>query len=269
MCLILFSWDPEPTSPESTNQSSNAANRLVVAANRDEFYLRPSKSAHFWEDNEQLLAGKDLQLSGTWLGITRSGRFAAVTNFRKPDKSQYPLSRGKLCSDFLKGDDNPLTYLQELQSSSEQYAGFNLIVGDQTTLCYYSNRSEKPPQQLEPGVYGLSNHLLNTEWPKVKTGVNAFRNVISREFEPYSKKEQALLEVLQNDLQADDSLLPKTGVGAAIEKMLSPLFIKSPAYGTRASTVVQMKHSGEINFLEQNYNSGGVLAEKIQHQFFC
>jgi len=139
MCLILFSWNPK------------SVNRLTVAANRDEFYLRPSKSAHFWDDNEQLLAGKDLQLNGTWLGITRSGKFAAVTNFRKPDNNQYPLSRGKLCSDFLTGDEPPATYLQTLQSSSEQYAGFNLIVGDQTTLCYYSNRSEEPPKQLEAG----------------------------------------------------------------------------------------------------------------------
>jgi len=261
MCLILFSWNPE-----STNQSPDTDNRLIVAANRDEFYLRPSQSAHFWDDNEQLLAGKDLQLNGTWLGITRSGRFAAVTNFRKPDKTQYPVSRGQLCSNFLKGDDTPAEYLQELKNRPEQYAGFNLLVGDQTTLCYYSNRSNTPPQQLEPGVYGLSNHLLNTEWPKVKTGVSAFKDVISRDFDKPQDKEQALLKVLQNDLQADDPLLPKTGVGAAIEKMLSPLFIRSPAYGTRASTVVQMKHSGEISFLEQNYKSGGIPSDEVIHK---
>ena len=260
MCLILFSWNP---------RSTNAAHRLTVAANRDEFYQRPSQSAHFWDNNEQLLAGKDLQLNGTWLGITRSGKFAAVTNFRKPDNTQYPLSRGKLCSDFLKGDDTPATYLQALQSSQEQYAGFNLLVGNQSTLYYYSNRSEKPPQQLEAGIYGLSNHLLNTQWPKVKTGINTFKQVISKEFEQYSHKEQALLEVLQNDLEVEEALLPKTGVGTTIEKILSPLFIRSAAYGTRASTVIQMKHNGETNFLEQNYNSGGVPAEKIQHQLFC
>ena len=266
MCLILFSWNPKSVSSEPIGQYPDTTNRLTVAANRDEFYLRPSQSAHFWDNDEQLLAGKDLQLHGTWLGITRSGRFAAVTNFRKPDKNQYPLSRGKLCSDFLKGDDTPATYLKQLQSSQEQYAGFNLLVGDQTTLCYFSNRSNTPPQQLEPGVYGLSNHLLNTEWPKVKTGVSTFKDVISREFEHPPEREQALLKVLQNDLQADDSQLPQTGVGAAIEKMLSPLFIRSPAYGTRASTVVQIKQSGDIRFLEQNYSSGGVLSERIQHQ---
>ena len=260
MCLILFSWNPE-----ATKQNPDTNNRLIVAANRDEFYLRPTQAAHFWDDNDQLLAGKDLQLNGTWLGITRSGRFAAVTNFRKPDNNQYPISRGELCSHFLEGDNTPAAYLQALQNRQEQYAGFNLLVGDQTTLCYYSNRSNKPPQQLEPGIYGLSNHLLNTEWPKVKTGVSAFKETISKDFDKPQAQEQALLDVLQNELQADDAVLPETGVGQAIEKMLSPLFIKSSAYGTRASTIVQMKHNGEINFLELSYKSGGMPSGKVIH----
>ncbi len=254
MCLILFAWMPSED------------NRLTVAANRDEFYHRPSRPAHFWGPDRQLLAGKDLQQHGTWLGITRSGRFAAVTNFRRPDKTPYPLSRGSLTANFLNGDETPEQYLKNIQQVDEQYAGFNLLIGDQQTLFYYSNRSDMAPQPLKPGFYGLSNHLLNTPWPKVKTGLSHFKQILSKdEFESFPAKEQALLKVLQSESPAEDEQLPETGVGAVIEKMLSPRFIKSPSYGTRASTVLSIARDGEINFLEQNYERGGQLSETIRH----
>lgn len=253
MCLILFAWMPDED------------NRLTVAANRDEFYHRPSLPAHFWGPDQQLLAGKDLQQHGTWLGITRSGRFAAVTNFRRPDKTQYPLSRGSLTANFLNGDETPEQYLNTIRQVDDQYAGFNLLIGDRQTLLYYSNRSDIAPQPLEPGYYGLSNHLLNTAWPKVETGLSHFKQVLSDKPEPLSVKEQALLAVLQNENPAEDEQLPDTGVGAVIEKMLSPRFIKSPSYGTRASTVLSVARNGEINFLEQNYGSGGQPTEAVRH----
>lgn len=250
MCLILFAWNP------------GSEEQLVVAANRDEFYKRPSQNAHFWQDNEQLLAGKDLQQHGTWLGVTRGGKFAAVTNFRRPDKKQYPLSRGALTAQYLAGKQKPADYLQKLQQNHDQYAGFNLLVGDSTSLYYYSNRSNQPPCMLRPGVYGLSNHLLNTPWPKVTTGVDSFRKIVSHDYDSPSAKEEALLKLLQNDQQAEESLLPETGVGKMIEKLLSPLFIKSPGYGTRASTVVRVQGNGCISFVEQSYSEGGTPAER-------
>ncbi len=262
MCLVLFAWNP------------GSINRLIVAANRDEFYQRPTKSAHFWGDDKRLLAGKDLEQDGAWLGVTRDGRFAAVTNFRSRDGDQYPRSRGQLTTDFLQGSDTPEAYLVQLEEVQEQYAGFNLLVGDTTSLFYYSNRSEKPPLRLEPGIYGLSNHLLNTEWPKVNVGVKGLREAIEQasdnepdEYDEIADIELALLGLLQNDNQAEDKALPDTGVGIILEKMLSPLFIKSPGYGTRASSVVRMTKDRGIMFLEQNYDVGGVHTDRVKYRW--
>lgn len=253
MCLILFAWNP------------GAEDQLIVAANRDEFYNRPSQNAHFWESNQQVFAGKDLQQQGTWLGVTKTGRFAAVTNYRKPDKSQYPLSRGALTTNFLNSDSSPEQYLQQVLVEQDQYAGFNLLVGDRSSLYYYSNRSDQQPQSLTTGIYGLSNHLLNTPWPKVTTGVTEFSRIVNDKTDTFSDQEKHLLNLLQNDSTADEALLPETGVGIIIEKMLSPLFIKSPSYGTRASTVVRIQNNGNIHFLEQNYSAGGMPAEKVTY----
>ncbi len=253
MCLILFAWDPE------------AEDQLIVAANRDEFYARPSQNAHFWEHCNQIFAGKDLQQQGTWLGVTATGRFAAVTNYRKPDKNQYPLSRGALTTNFLKSECSPEEYLQQIQGEQNQYAGFNLLVGDRSSLYYYSNRSDQLPQPLAPGTYGLSNHLLNTPWPKVTTGVTEFSRIITDNACSLSNQQKHLLNLLQNDNVADESLLPETGIDTTIEKMLSPLFIKSPDYGTRASTIVRIQLNGCISFLEQNYSAGGRLAEQVTY----
>ena len=259
MCLILFAWNPD------------SINRLIVAANRDEFYQRPSKAAHFWSDDNNLLAGRDLEQHGTWLGVTRDGRFAAVTNYRSLDGDQYPRSRGQLAAYFLKGGVTPEDYLAQLEEVHEQYAGFNLLVGDTKSLFYYSNRSDKPPLRLEPGVYGLSNHLLNTEWPKVNAGIKGLREAIEQasgnEPDEIADIEIALLELLQNDNQADDNSLPNTGVGINLEKMLSPLFIKSPAYGTRASTIVRITEGKGITFLEQNYAAGGVHTDRVKYSW--
>ena len=253
MCLILFAWNP------------GAKDQLIVAANRDEFYNRPSQSAHLWESNNQIFAGKDLQQQGTWLGVTQTGRFAAVTNYRKPDKTEYPLSRGALTANFLNSECSPEQYMDNVQGDNNQYAGFNLLVGDRESLFYYSNRSDQLPQRLSPGVYGLSNHLLNTPWPKVTTGINEFSQIIKDETDSFSAREKRMLNLLQNGSTADESLLPDTGVGIIIEKMLSPLFIKSPSYGTRASTIVRIQKSGNISFLEQNYSAGGGTAENVTY----
>ena len=136
-------------------------------------------------------------------------------------------------------------------------------MGDKSSLFYYSNRNKTPPQQLHKGIYGLSNHLLNTEWPKVKNGLDEFKHVISKSYGDPADTEESLLKLLRNNQQADDSVLPDTGVGKDIEKLLSSRFITSPGYGTRASTIVQIPRSGTIHFLEQNYIEGGALSEKV------
>ncbi|UZE95540.1 NRDE family protein [Alkalimarinus alittae] len=254
MCLILFAWNPD------------SEEQLIVAANRDEFYNRPSQTAHRWKDNHHIIAGRDLQQQGTWLGITQSGRFAAVTNYRATDNRQYPYSRGALTSSFLKSEQSPEEYLHQIHDSQHQYAGFNLLVGDTSSLHYFSNRSEQPPRRLEKGIYGLSNHLLNTPWPKVTTGIKQFSQVVNGPLKAGTEKEKALLKLLQHDQPADDALLPDTGVGKMLEKLLSPLFIRSPSYGTRASTVVQIQRTGNHFFLEQSYSAEGETARKTTYK---
>ena len=239
MCLILLSWQ-------------HPSHTLLMAANRDEFYQRPSQTAGFWKDHPQILAGKDLKEGGTWLGITKSGRFAAITNYRAPDKRTYSKSRGQLTKDFLSGRQSPKEYAKTIALDSEQYAGFNLLIGSTTQLVYCSNRHPdffwRP---LSPGLYGLSNHLLDTEWPKVITGKQGMNNVINNKQEAGN-----LFELLKNNQQAKSENLPNTGVGQLLEELLSPIFISSPNYGTRTSTVLKIDKDKQVLLEEQNYLPG-------------
>jgi uncharacterized protein with NRDE domain len=242
MCLILLALDARPDYP------------LIVAANRDEFYERPTAPAAFWPDAPSILAGRDLRAGGTWLGIDRRGRFAAVTNFRQGQREPAaPRSRGQLVRDFLGAATDAEEYLHRVESDAAQYNGFNLLVGDLRRLCYFSNR-EGAPRVLPPGVYGLSNHLLDTAWPKVVSGKSALQALV-RERE--SELVQALLELLADRSRPPDDLLPATGIGEAWERLLSAAFVASPAYGTRSSTVVLIGRSGNVTFVEQAFESGG------------
>ena len=158
MCLILFAYRSLPDY------------RLVLAANRDEFYDRPTRHVAFWDDAPEILAGRDLKAGGTWMGITKKGRFAAITNYRDSGMTiENAPSRGDLVKDFLIGKSRPHDYLESLQNKGQDYNGFNLIIGDGNELFYYSNRDGNI-HNIEPGVHGLSNHLLNTPWPKVAQG---------------------------------------------------------------------------------------------------
>lgn len=225
MCLILFAHRVHPTY------------KLIVAANRDEDYSRPTASVHFWEDNPDILAGRDLLQMGTWMGVTTTGLFAALTNYRNPNEITVgKRTRGELVGDFLKGSHHPKTYLQKVQQNKENYPGFNLLVGDGKQLFYYSN-IEDNIRELEPGIYGLSNHLLNTKWPKVSIGMKELEAIISEQQEDIEGK---LLTLLQNSEVAQDEALPNTGVSLEWERILSPLFINSQGYGTRSSTIVKI-----------------------------
>ena len=236
MCLIVLAWQAHSDYP------------LILAANRDEFYRRAAAPARFWDEAPQVLAGRDLSAGGTWLGVTRGGRFAAVTNFREPGAPPGERSRGLLVSAFLQGDLTPLAYAQQVAASGAQYGGFNLLVGDPGELVAVSNRGTDPVR-LEPGVHGLSNHLLDTPWPKVEKSRAALHRLLP------APREEALLGLLADREPAADDTLPDTGVGTEMERLLSPLFIHAPAYGTRASSVILLGHR-RLRFVEQGFVDG-------------
>lgn len=240
MCLILFAWRMRPAFP------------LVLAANRDEFYERPSAPADFWDDASEILAGRDLQAGGTWLGITRAGRMAAVTNYRDPAtlKRDAP-SRGDLVSEYLRGSETPEIYLQRLAPKAAMYNGFSLLVGDAAGLFSFSNRGDQ--LRLAPGIYGLSNRLLDTPWPKVEKGKEALQAILEGSGRPSPEE---LLDLLADRTQPPDELLSKTGVGLEWERVLSPRFIETPVYGTRSSTVLMIGRGGKVTFVERVFNGG-------------
>ena len=238
MCLIIFAYNVHPSY------------KLILAANRDEFYERPSSPADFWEDAPQILAGKDLKEGGTWLGITREGKFAAITNYRDPAswKNNAP-SRGKLVRDFLCGDQSADKYLENISKQSDKYNGYNLILRDNNDLYVFSNRGEK--QKLGAGIYGLSNHLLDTSWPKVIQAKKELKRALHKKG---AALEDALFAILSSRHVAPDDKLPATGVGREWEKLLSPIFIKSPNYGTRSSTILLFGKNKRVKFVEKVFD---------------
>lgn len=237
MCLILFAYQNHPQC------------RLVLAANRDEFFIRETATLAFWQDAPHVLAGRDLEKGGTWLGVTRKGRFAAVTNFREANRPQKDgPSRGHLVSEYLKMEHSPLLYLNELQLSADRYNGFNLLLGDNEAMYYFSNR-ENRIKLLQAGVYGLSNHLLDTPWPKVERGKEKLETCLDDdEIDPIR-----LIDIMSDRYRPIDSELPNTGVSLAWERVLSPIFISSADYGTRSSTVLLIGNNSDISMTERGY----------------
>ncbi|RFB12575.1 NRDE family protein [Bacillus sp. HNG] len=239
MCLILFAYQAHPVY------------KLIVAANRDEFLQRPTAPIHFWEDEPTLLAGRDLEKMGTWMGVTTFGRFAALTNYRDPSEIlEGKQSRGKLVKDALTYNGAITEYMKQLEKTNSQYPGYNLLVGDLDNLYYYSNAG-KIIEKVKPGIHGLSNHLLDTNWPKVKRGKDGLSTIINGE-----NLVENLLELLQNTDRPNDNLLPKTGVSLEWERILSSLFIQTNGYGTRSSTVLLMAEA-EIQYVERTFSSSG------------
>jgi uncharacterized protein with NRDE domain len=238
MCLILFADHVHPSY------------RLILAANRDEFYDRPSQPADFWTRHPHVLAGIDLKEKGTWLGVTREGKFAAITNYRDPAslKSDAP-SRGKLVSRYLTGLSDAGKYLKTISKKAQNYNGFNLLIGDENDLFVYSNRSAA--KKLPPGIYGLSNHLLDTPWPKIKRGKRMLEEALAKKGDAL---EEALFAMLADRNVPPDSQLPDTGVGPEWERMLSPMFIASPGYGTRSSTILLIGKNRRVKLVEKVYN---------------
>ncbi|MBL7993895.1 NRDE family protein [bacterium] len=237
MCLILLSYHAHPAYP------------VIIAANRDEFYDRRTKPAAYWDDNPEILAGKDLQGGGTWLGVSKRGRIAMITNYREPGSFNPDApTRGKLVSDFLAGHETAMNYLQHVKRGAQSYNGFNLILGDDSGFYYFSNRSGEI-KQLQRGVFGLSNHLLDTPWPKVEKS----KKHLLKALEQTQINENEIFAILSDTARADDTRLPDTGVGIELEKILSPVFIRSPKYGTRCSTVILIDKNANVRFVERTY----------------
>jgi uncharacterized protein with NRDE domain len=237
---------------------------LIVAANREEAYDRPTAAAAFWDDAPNVLAGRDLLQGGTWLGVTRQGRFAALTNFRsvEANRSDGP-SRGGLVSEFLRGNQTPSDYLAGVVDNGRLYNGFSLIVGDGSEFRYYSNQ-EHQPRQLVSSLYGVSNHLLDTPWPKLVQGKQELNRLLLAANEPTPDQ---LFAILADSTMADDNELPDTGIGIDNERLLSPLFVNAGNYGTRSSTVVLIDKTGNVTFIERTFDHRPDRYSTASHQF--
>lgn len=236
MCLIVLGLFAHPRYP------------LVVAANRDEFLARPSEAAGFWPERPDLLAGRDLSAGGTWMGVTRSGRFAALTNVREPRAFDRTLpSRGELVVRFLEAPDAPLEHLRTLAARGERRNGFNLLAAAGGRLAWYSNKGSAP-REVAPGVHAVSNGSLDEPWPKVDRSASGLARILGRQDEVDPEELFALLADREG---APDGELPDTGVGLAAERVLAPPFIASPGYGTRGTTLLLVPAEGRASFLER------------------
>jgi uncharacterized protein with NRDE domain len=248
MCLILVAWQAHPRFP------------VVLAANRDEYFARPAAPAAWWED-APILAGRDLTAGGTWLGVDRHGRFAALTNYRDPSRQRSDApSRGALVAASLTSALPAREQLAGLRERAPSYTRFNLLFSDARELAIY----ESVPDQgrlLGPGVYGLSNHLLDTPWPKVLAAKTALGAALT-----HLPDWQALLALLRDEAQAQDAELPRTGLSLDWERLLSSAFIRAPGYGTRCSTILLLDGDGEALFQEWSWGPEAELLTQREYR---
>jgi uncharacterized protein with NRDE domain len=250
MCLVLVVWRAHPMYP------------CLVAANRDEFHARPTARAEWWPDHPEILAGRDLEAGGTWLGITRRGRFAALTNYRDADQRRVGTpSRGALVTSVLESGASVAEGLTYLRDVSANYNGFNLIFSDGERLGIYESVLGAG-RELGPGIYGLSNHLLDTPWPKVQNAKTRLEAALSGLTDT-----APLLELLRDDRPASDTELPRTGVSLEWERLLSSAFVRAPDYGTRCSTIIRFDARGRAYFDEWSWNSVGADIGRTNLQF--
>jgi uncharacterized protein with NRDE domain len=252
VCLILFAWQAHPRYP------------LVVAANRDEFHDRPTRPAGFWQDAPGVLAGRDLQAGGTWLGVSRGGRFAAVTNYREPLAPEIPLerSRGHLVRDFLQDDTTPDRHAAVLANDGNAYRGFNLLIGTPASLWWYSNRASAPVE-IRPGSHGLSNHLLDTDWPKVHSGRERLAQLLDGE----TVETEALFALLSDPALTPGAFPTDIEASLAPKELMRHYFIISPVYGTRSSTVVLLDREGTVELAERQFDPEGREMDTRRFEF--
>lgn len=249
MCLIVFAWQAHPHY------------RLVLAANRDEFHARPTRDAHWWPDHKHVLAGRDLQAGGTWLAVSRTGRFATVTNYREMQRSTGRLrSRGEIVTRFVTGDLSPQVYASSVDGKA--YAGYSLLASNGEQVVYASN-NEGGPVVLNAGVFGLSNAALDTPWYKLVRSRDALRKLIASD----SVGEASLLRLLDDRQPAPIDQVDSSKLPFALARSMSAPFIASPEYGTRCSTTILWSYSGELEFCERSFDAAGKPAGTARHRF--
>jgi len=245
MCLILFVLNEHPKY------------KFILAANRDEFFSRPSYKSDYWSENKNVLGGRDELSKGTWLGINKSGRFIAITNYRDPNFDRENIkSRGEISKDFLLSDMNVHSFISQISNEKKLYNGFNILLSDNgfDSLYHYSNVSDETTN-ISDGCHGLSNHLLDTNWPKVGTGKNELTKIIKSD----SIDVKDLIIMLKDEVIAPDDALPNTGISYDLEKKLSPVFISMKGYGTRCSSAMLIDKNNHLSFLEVSYNENKVV----------
>lgn len=245
MCLIVLAWRPGHDVP------------LLVAANRDEFYARPTAALAEWPETPGLIAGRDLQAGGTWLGIGPGGRFAALTNIRDPRTAQGARSRGELPLRFLRSDLAPEAFLNTLRGEADDYSSFNLLVGDRQQLCHFNSQNGRI-DTLPPGIHGVSNADLDTPWPKLQRAKAALASALE------TADEEALFDFLADTAKPADAALPDTGVGLDTERLLASVFIGSANYGTRASTLLFDHADGTRRVIERSFGAEGVAIGEVR-----
>ena len=244
MCLLAFAWKTQPD------------HALIFAGNRDERHARATEAARPWSDAPQVIAGRDLEAGGTWVGVSAGGRFAVVTNYREGlNPRKAPRSRGALTADFLAGDLPPARYLDQLRPHAQEYGAFSLLIGDAEELHVFSNRGG-PDGPVAPGVHGLSNHLLDTPWPKVERSKARLAALLEQE----AATNEALFRLLSDRTQAAEGQLPDTGVGRELERQISPPFVVNSVYGTRCSTLIRLGPAG-LRFAERRFDPQGTAIE--------
>lgn len=252
MCLIAFAINVHPDYP------------LILIANRDEFYNRPTRSAQFWEAEgfADILAGKDLKAGGTWIGINKNKRWAALTNYRDLHSlKENPPSRGSLVLDFIKSNSSAENYLGNIQKDAALYNDFNLLLFDGKEITYYSNISNTI-QSVSNGIHGLSNALLDTPWKKVDRIKSDLENAIQNNH----LEKDFLFDLLCNEDKANPEDLPSTGLSLELEKAMSSIFIHTPFYGTRCSTIIIKDKNGKVTFTERKYSENKEILGEVNYE---
>lgn len=252
MCILFLAVNQHPRFP------------LIIAANRDEFYARPTATSQFWQQNSDVLAGRDLEAGGTWMGINRSGYFSALTNIRAPSQPRIETrTRGELVSQYLQDTPTNYAFAQQLRADKQRYRGYNLMFGHWQDLQVYNNYTDTV-ESVSSGFYGLSNASLNSPWPKVSAGVSELETLCkTMEDVEY----EALFDLLRNDTRAADEHLPITGMPESLEKQLSSIFINLSDYGTRSSTIVTVNQQHEVNWVERTYNENAQISAEQRFAF--
>ena len=254
MCITIFSYQQDHEIP------------IILINNRDEYHKRPTAKSHYWEDHPNILGGKDLKAGGSWLAINKNGTFASITNYRdtRLKTLNSPTSRGKIVTDFVLSN-NQEAFLNSLQENCSEYEGFNLIAGWANKIYYFSNIT-KELVQLSDGIYGVSNHLLDSPWPKLVKAKQKFQDLISHERNSFQSEE--VFNFMIDNGSFPDEDLPDTGVGIELERFLAPLFIVGKQYGTRSTSILQISSAGKVDFYEQTYMPSGKRLDFSHNCFF-